>query len=74
MPKWKYPDPKLKSPKEKWYENVPDDPELEKWITALVKRHTVGKGTDAAFTWLMMKLVHLKMREVATLWSLRQKS
>jgi len=38
MRKWKYPDPKLKSVKEQWFENVPEDEELEHYIHALIDR------------------------------------
>ena len=65
MPKWKYPDPKLKSDKEQWYENVPEDEELENYIHALINRHSLQANSrglsvqkDAALVPLLMKLVY----------------
>jgi len=71
MKKWKYPDPKLKSPKEKWYENIPDDEELENHIHALINRHSIQANSrglsvqkDAALVPLLMKLVYLHKKGV----------
>lgn len=65
MSKWKYSDPKLKSESEAWYENVPEDEELENWIRALIQRHSfnIRNGSlavtkDAALVPLLMKLVY----------------
>jgi hypothetical protein len=70
--KWKYPDPKISTnPKEKWYENIPDDEELENYIHALINRHSIEANSrglsfqkDAALVPLLMKLVYSwKIRE-----------
>jgi hypothetical protein len=64
--KWKYPDPKIKSENEKWYENIPEDEELENYIYALINRHSVQANSrglsfqkDAALVPLLMKLVYI---------------
>ena len=67
MRHWKYPDPKISTARnEKWYENIPDDEELENYIHALINRHSIQVNCrglsvqkDAALVPLLMKLVYV---------------